>query len=169
MRQFPSVGVLLCAVIVACGTPSAAPSGLPTSAAAVAIETCAAGDQDAYVYRPARLHVLAPCVRATGTVVESSTEADGDVHLNVRLDAPYAALLYPGNAFEDGSLIVEPVCQIPPLQADAIRVCASDVTRLEHVPAVGEHVFLEGRYVLDLQHHAWAELHPLYRWGPVAP
>jgi hypothetical protein len=24
---------------------------------------------------------------------------------------------------------------------------------------------MEGRYVLDLEHGSWAELHPLYRWG----
>jgi hypothetical protein len=28
---------------------------------------------------------------------------------------------------------------------------------------------MEGRYILDSQHHAWAELHPLYRWGPINP
>ena len=156
--------VVLLALASACGAPSAGPA-LPASAAAVALETCAPGDQDPYVYRPARLRVLAPCVRAVGTVVESSIEADGDVHLNVRLDAAYAGLLQPGNDFEGGVLIVEPVCQIPPLQADAIRVCAANPAPLARIPAVGDHVWLEGRYVVELQHHAWTELHPLYRWG----
>jgi len=33
------------------------------------------------------------------------------------------------------------------------------------LPSVGMHVWMEGRYVLDLDHGGWAELHPLYRWG----
>ena len=131
---------------------------------------CDPTDQAQYVYRPARLQVVELCVRVTGTVVASSAEADGDVHLEVRLDAPYRGLLTSGNQFEDGDLIVEPVCHVPPLQADAIRVCASDPDPLDGaLPGVGEHVWMEGRYILDLQHHAWAELHPLYRWGTVNP
>jgi hypothetical protein len=122
------------------------------------------------VYRPARLQPLTPCVHVTGTVVASSTEGDGDVHLQVRLDAPYAGLLRPGNQHEDGNLIVEPVCQFPPMQADAIRVCASDPDPLMGaLPGIGEHVWMEGRYILDMQHYAWAELHPLYRWGTETP
>lgn len=136
-----------------------APGGLASA------QRCDPGDQDPYTYRPARLPVLAPCIRVAGTIVAASVETDGDVHLNVRLDEPYRGLLAPGNAFEDGALIVEPVCQIPPLAADAIRVCAADRSPLAPIPAVGQHVWLEGRYVIDLQHHDWAELHPLYRWG----
>jgi hypothetical protein len=90
------------------------------------------------------------------------------VHINVRLDAAYVGLLNEGNQFENGELVVEPVCQIPPPQADAIRVCAADPDPLAGLlPRVGDHVWMEGRQVLDLQHHAWMELHPLYRWGLV--
>ncbi|TMF58668.1 MAG: hypothetical protein E6I19_01420 [Chloroflexi bacterium] len=74
-----------------------------------------------------------------GTVVSSSAEADGDVHLQIRLDPPYQGVLRPGNP--------------DPL--------------LGGLPGVGEHVWMEGRYILDSQHHAWAELHPLYRWGAI--
>lgn len=144
----------------ACAAPSATTRpGLPANA-----QPCAPGDQDPHVYRPARLQVIAPCLRVTGTVLSSSVETDGDIHFNVRLDDAYRGLLVAGNDFEDGALIIEPVCQIPPLATDAIRVCAADRTPVDP-PPVGQHVFLEGRYVLDLQHHAWAELHPLYRWG----
>ena len=160
----PVFAAFVVAATGAC-SPSAAPkTPLPTGNAA-SVPSCAPGDQDPYAYRPARLHVLAPCLRVVGTVEESSTEADGDVHLNVRLDDAYRGILVDGNSFEDGDLIVEPVCHIPPLQADAIRVCAGDPDPLTDVPKVGDRVWLEGRYVLDLQHHGWAELHPLYRWG----
>ena len=132
--------------------------------------SCSPTDQAQFVYRPARLQPLMPCVHVTGTVVASSVEGDGDVHLQVRLDAPYTGLLRPGNDHEDANLIVEPVCQFPPVQADAIRVCASDPDPLGgELPSIGDHVWMEGRYILDLQHYAWAELHPLYRWGRVTP
>jgi hypothetical protein len=165
-RELRIVPIALAVQLIA-----ACASGASGSAAAPASpDGCAPTDQDAFVYRPARLQALRPCVRVTGTIVASSAEADGDVHINVRLDTPYEALLVAGNAFEDGALIVEPVCQFPPLQAEAIRVCASDPDPLAGgLPRVGDHVWLEGRYVLDLQHHAWAELHPLYRWGPAPP
>ena len=160
MRLRLSLATLLLVGACAPSPLAGASATLPPGAA-----TCAPGDQDAYVYRPARLPVLAPCIRVVGTVEASSVEADGDVHLNVRLDEAYRGVLRPGNDFEDGDLIVEPVCQIAPPQADAIRVCASDPAPLDRVPKVGDHVWLEGRYVIDVQHHDWAELHPLYRWG----
>ena len=156
--------VLMLLAAAACGASVAKPqASVPANA-----PPCTPGDQDSHAYRPARLQLVAPCLRVIGTVVSSSVETDGDVHLNVRLDDAYRGLLVAGNDFEDGTLIVEPVCQIPPLAADAIRVCAADRAPLAPPPAVGQHVWLEGRYVLDLQHHGWAELHPLYRWG-VAP
>src|SRR2546428_4700266 len=58
--------------------------------------TCTPTEQAHYVYRPARLQVVEPCVRVVGTIVSSSTEADGDVHLQIRLDPPYQGLLKPG-------------------------------------------------------------------------
>jgi len=167
-RRFSTICLLLgltipsacSAPVTGLGTPAAIPAG---------IDTCTPTDQDLYVYRPARLQALAPCIRVVGTVEGSSTESDGDVHINVRLDEPYRGVLRPGNEFEDGDLIVEPVCQVAPPQADAIRICAGDPHPLDRVPRVGDHVRLEGRYVLDLQHHDWAELHPLYRWDVAGP
>jgi hypothetical protein len=156
---------------VACAPP--APDGAtPASASArpAKIERCAPTDQERFVYRPARLQELMPCIRVIGFVVSSSAEADGDYHINVRVDPEYEGLLNAANEAEDGYLIVEPVCQFPPLQAEAIRLCASDAEPLTGgLPGVGDHVWLEGRYALDLQHHGWAELHPLYRWGRVSP
>jgi len=137
------------------------PSGIPT---------CAPTDQDRFVYRPARLEAVLPCVRVAGTIVSSTAEADGDFHINVRVDPGYEWVLNDANRDEDGYLVVEPVCRFPPLQAEAIRVCASDGDPLTGgLPAVGDHVWMEGRFALDLQHHGWAELHPLYRWGKVTP
>jgi hypothetical protein len=103
-------------------------------------------------------------------MVAMSLETDGDSHMTLRLDASDQALLTPGNQEEGGYLVVEPICLFPALQAEAIRTCASDPGPYhELMPRIGDHVWMEGRYVLDLQHHAWAELHPLYRWGPINP
>jgi len=126
---------------------------------------CTPGDQDQYVYLVQRLQVLKPCLHVTGTVDFRNVEDDGDVHLDIRPDPRYQALLVDGNKYERGDLIVEPVCQALPMQADAMRLCASDVDRLQSLPQVGDHVWMEGRYVLDIEHNGWSELHPLYRWG----
>ncbi len=65
-----------------------------------------------------------------------------------------------------GYLQVEVVCQNIPPAIEAIRVCASDPDPfLGPFPHIGDHIWVEGRYVLDLGHSVWAELHPLYRWG----
>ena len=158
-------------VLISVGCGDRAPKEAPSSSATIGVaSTCEPTDQDRYVYRPARLQMLMPCIRIAGTIVSSTVEADGDVHINVRLDPDYEGVLTTENREEQGNLIVEPVCQFPAVQAEAIRVCASDGDPLhDGLPAVGAHVFMEGRYVLDLQHHGWAELHPLYRWGRVEP
>jgi hypothetical protein len=143
------------------------PTSRPTSKPAAA-PTCRTTDQDRYVYHPSRLEVVRACVRVTGTVAAIRTEADGDLHILLRLDAAYRGLLRPANQGEElGDLVVEPVCVGGVTQADAVAICASDPDPLAGpFPSVGQHVSMEGRYVLDLDHSGWAELHPLYRWAP---
>jgi hypothetical protein len=132
---------------------------------------CTPTDQDNYVWRPARLQLVQPCVRAVGTVVElGSAEADGDAHIALQLDATYQELLTAGNKFVEGYLVIEAVCEFTPPLIEALRTCAADPDPYHDAfPHVGDHIWVEGRYVLDLGHHAWAELHPLYRWGPATP
>lgn len=107
-----------------------------------------------------------PCIRVSGVVAEVRTEADGDLHLLLALDSAYAYLLTPANqGWERGDLVVEPVCVRSVTQLDAIEVCAADPDPLSVLPRQGDYVWMEGRYVYDLEHGGWAELHPLYRWG----
>lgn len=177
----PSEAIILASVpplgtAPAAGSPPTASAPKPTATArpratrtpAATAPACRSTGQDAYVYHPARLEVLRACVRVTGTVDAVREEADGDLHILLRLDAPYRGLLRPSNQGEElGDLVVEPVCVRTVTQADAVGVCAADTHPLAGpFPAVGEHVWMEGRYVLDLDHGGWAELHPLYRWGP---
>ncbi len=146
------------------GTIDTPPSAGPTTAGAPCLPT----DQDAYVYHPDRLTVLAPCIRVSGTVEAVRTVEDGDLHILLALDPPYVGLLRPANeGVELGDLVVEPVCVRTVTQASAVDACAADPDPLAGpFPAVGDHVWMEGRYVLDTQHGDWAELHPLYRWWP---
>jgi hypothetical protein len=178
------VKMLAILVLVASGSVAAkmsqdAPSSQATLALRAAVgsvskaqQPCAPGaqgDQDKYVYRPERLQVLQPCLRITGTVDSLQLDSDGDVHFRIRLDPPYQALLVDGNKDQGGDLVVEPVCYTFPLHADALRLCASDPDRVQSIPQAGDHVWMEGRYVLDAGHTAWSELHPLYRWGKANP
>jgi hypothetical protein len=129
--------------------------------------TCKPTDQDRYVYNPSRLAVQAACIHVSGTVEAVRHEADGDLHILLALDPAYTRLLRPANQGEElGDLVVEPVCVRSVSQADAKGTCASDPDPFPgSFPVVGEAVWMEGRYVFDLQHGGWAEIHPLYRWG----
>ena len=153
--------VLLLAGCVATPAAVVAPS-LAASPAA-----CQPTDQDTFVYHPARLQVLAPCIHMTGTVVVIRREADGDEHVLVAPDPAFAGLVNAANSgLELGDLVVEPVCELAVSQTDAQAICATDHDPLALAGLVaGAHVWMEGRYVLDTDHGGWAELHPLYRWG----
>jgi hypothetical protein len=140
--------------------PRATPTSPPLA------KTCSPTDQLADVYHPDRLQVVARCLRVSGIVEAVRTEADGDRHVLLALDPPFRHLLRPANQGEElGDLVVEPVCVGRVTQADAIATCAADRDPIRTLPTVGMHIWMEGRYVFDLDHGGWAELHPLYRWG----
>src|SRR5437016_10483156 len=96
LLRIPIIALFVCSVL-GCGAPPAATGSPPPP-------TCTPTDQDAYVYRPARLQVVKPCLRVTGTLVALSLEADGDFHIRVRPDASDQAVLTAGNQEEDGNL-----------------------------------------------------------------
>jgi hypothetical protein len=148
-------------------SPEASGSGAATPTAA-SPPACIPTDQDKYVYHPDRLEVRAACLRVTGRIAAIRNEADGDLHILLALDPEFTYLLTPANqGVELGDLVIEPVCVRKVTQADAIHVCSTDPDPLRSpLPGVGAHVWMEGRYVFDLEHDSWAELHPLYRWGP---
>jgi hypothetical protein len=139
----------------------------PTSQSTPKPVACQPTDQDKYVYNPDRLEVGAACIYVTGTIDAVRKEADGDLHLLLHLDPAYAHFLTPANQGEElGDLVVEPVCVKSVTQPDAEASCAADPDPLAPpFPGVGERVWMEGRYVFDLDHSGWAELHPLFRWG----
>jgi hypothetical protein len=153
------------------------PPGTPTTSSAAATPsqvpatsgggTCTAGDQNGFVYHPTRLTTLSACVTVTGTVALIRREADGDLHVLLALDPAYTSLLRPANAQEHGDLVVEPVCEAPVTQPDAVAVCASDPDPLNVAGLIaGEHVSISGRLVLDTDHGSWSEIHALGAWWP---
>lgn len=153
----------------AAGPPTAKPTAgstpkltpRPTTRATPRPAACTPIDQNQYVYNPSRLSVQAACIRVTGVVQAVRKEADGDFHILVALDPRYLYLLTPANQGEElGDLVVEPVCVRTVTQLDAEAICASDPDPLPPpYPVVGERVWMEGRYVFDLDHGGWAELH----------
>lgn len=131
--------------------------------------TCTPTDQDQYIYRPERLEVKAACLRVTGVVDVVRGDPDGDVHIRLNLDNPYRRVLTQANDEEYGDLVVKLVCYHKVTQADAIDICASDPDPYRgELPEVGQYIWMEGRYVLNNEQGGWAELHPLYRWGPLS-
>ena len=119
-----------------------------------------------YIYHPARLQVLAPCISVTGVVDEVRKESDGDIHILFRVDHEFESLLNDENiAREHGDLILEPICQHSPTQADARGPCSGyDGPYFE--PQIGQRYLVWGAYVYDAD-HGWNELHPVTSMQPI--
>jgi len=152
----PSVGASpTSAASSATPSPATAPSPSPAPVASVC------RNPTEHVYHPYRLQLHDPCLTVTGTVYAVRTEADGDYHILLNLDSAYANLINSANvSAEHGDLVLEPVCELPVSQQDAISTCAGVSPTIAR-PAVGSHVSATGAYVLDLD-HGWMELHPLW-------
>ena len=123
---------------------------------------------DRYVHHPARLQVLAACIRVTAgshssapTPMATYTWASPSTLLYVHL------VVAANSGVERGDLVIEPISESRVTQADAIATCAADRDPLRALPTLGEHVWMEGRFFADLDNGGWRELHPLYRWGPL--
>lgn len=105
---------------------------------------------------PDRLQLLAACVTVRGIITSIRQEPDGDDHIRLKVDADqrdprgrhYVSV---GNAAQGGDLVLEPVCEHPPTQPDAVPACAGYRNPLV-VPPVGSHVAATGPWVLDLDH-----------------
>ena len=115
-----------------------------------------------HVYNPYRLQIVKSCTTASGTVDRVIPEADGDVHVRTILDQAYRNLTNSANVqYQYGDLVVEIICVTPPSQTDAIPACQNYSNQIP-IPTAGQHITITGPYVLDTDHHNWAEIHPVY-------
>jgi hypothetical protein len=121
--------------------------GVAAVAAAQRSAVCPpAGRALAGVYHPSRLRVLDRCRHAAGRVATVHHEPDGDLHVNVALDAQDRRLLAAGNAAQHGYLVVE--------------FMARDGGHLP-APRTRDRIVLTGAWVDDTV-HSWNELHPVW-------
>lgn len=100
------------------------------------------------VQRPNQLTVLdkaSPCRTGVGVVRADHREHDGDCHVNVKLDAPYTALLNAANTTKAHGLLITEVIPKHPVP----------------IPRIGSHVRILGTWVLD-KSTGWRELHPVW-------
>lgn len=141
---------------------------------------CKWGPPLAGVYLSGRLHVIDRCRTVSGTVDCTKVEPDGDVHVRLRLDPQYAALLKPANALQTCTgepgphLVVEIIPQHP--EGILFRTNNADAGGFidPRTPTAGEHITVTGPYVIDTNSlhrilyqgraaENWAEIHPA--WG----
>jgi hypothetical protein len=113
-----------------------------------------------HVYNPGRLQQLASCVSVTGTIDESSVDADGDQHFLLKLDPGQDTLVNKRNdKKKSGDIVLEIVCANPTTMKKAKSACAG-YTNPVGIQPVGAHVRATGTYVLD-SHNGWVEIHPV--------
>lgn len=159
-------GGLLCG----CGEVPAINTSTSGAASTSSAPASCSGAPDVHVYHPDRLQLLAPCITVDGTVESTKPEADGDVHIGVRLDPGQTcagrACINSGNISEQHrDLVLEPVCEHDVTQQDAVAACAGYRNPLQ-IPVIGTHVSVSGPWVLDTD-HGWDEIHPLETVRPV--
>lgn len=146
---------LLAALLCACaGTAAASPSPAATSG-------CRTGPPEAGVHNPDRLQVLDPCKHAAGTLVDVAHEDDGDYHLWFTPDPAYTYLMNPENHFEARPAMlaeITPDCGAAN-PADARTAARCPPSNLP-IPRIGQHVSIDGPWVLDTD-HGWREIHPV--------
>jgi hypothetical protein len=154
-------------VLAGCSSGAGPDAVASPPASAVSAPVAACGDPTAHVYHPRRLQLVDPCRTVTGVITGIRLEPDGDYHIRLRLDPPFVDMLRPANhSLQRGDLVLEPICQHPVTQADAIQACQGAGVPPIPIPPVGTHVSATGAYVLDLQHQGLAELHPLFEMHP---
>jgi hypothetical protein len=122
-----------------------------------------------HIFQPKRLTVIDICKTVSGTIVDQrlqktqeTGEGDGDIHMRVKLDPQFMNLITPGNYEEEGQgyLVVEPICQTTPTKPAVVPYCKNFHQNI-NLPPDGTHVAITGSYVLDEEHHRWAEIHPV--------
>jgi hypothetical protein len=106
--------------------------------------------------------VLDLCKHAEGVVVDVALEEDGDYHLWFRPDPGYEYLLNAENHFQaQPAMLAEitPECPSSTNPPDARAAARCPKSKLP-IPAIGQHIAVDGPWVLDTD-HGWREVHPV--------
>jgi hypothetical protein len=149
-----SMAALVALAACTSSSPAAIPSLLPSG--------CYSGAPEAGVHNPDRLHVLAACQHAAGVVVDIAHEDDGDFHVWFRPDPGFEFLLNPENHFQGKPAMlaeITPDCPADTNPANAAAAAKCPMSQLP-IPRLGDHVALNGPWVLDID-HGWREIHPV--------
>lgn len=152
--------LLLVLTLAAC-TSGATPAAVPTPAP-VGANGCRAGSPEAGVHNPDRLQILDPCKHAAGVAVDVTREDDGDYHVWFKVDPGFEYMLNSENHFQaQPALLAEIIPNCPPTTnpPDAKSAARCPKTTLR-IPQLGDHVEIEGPWVLDTD-HGWREIHPV--------
>ena len=113
-----------------------------------------------HVFLPARLHVLNPCISATGIITSIHKENDGDYHMHLKADN--SSLINQENIkFEHGDLILETICQHTPTRAEVDGACNNFNHPPMPLPKLGSHVTVIGSWVTDVRENGHNEIHPV--------
>ena len=165
------LGALVAALVVLGAITSlsppqqAAPAQAPADKPQQPVDVANQCDQSLWnhVYNPKRLQIVDPCKTVSGVIEAIRVEKDGDYHVLLKLDKEYQNIVNSANIKDQkGDLVLEPICQNPVVQQDAIFACQNFIGTVK-VPPVGTHVRVTGTYVLDHEHGGWAEIHPVTR------
>jgi hypothetical protein len=116
---------------------------------------------------PGRFKILSQCVSVTGTILSIHYEPDGDTDFPLALDAPYKNMVTKANfnPLMHGGIWSEMVCQHTE-QSFAVESfkrgeCIGYNGPIFNTPQVGQHLQVNGTYLLDIREGGHAEIHPV--------
>ena len=86
-----------------------------------------------HVYSPARLQIVDQCKTVSGTIESVSVEKDGDFHIRLKVDPQFASMINSANVNgQFGDLVLEPICQNPVTQPDALGSMSELSSKPDH-------------------------------------
>lgn len=147
----------------ALGNPASIPASrlyVLASTSTFDVRNTASGCSRAHIYFPQRF-VWKGCRVVTGVAQGGSSSTDGDYHARLRLDPSYRSMLTSGNInYYGGWLVLEQPCVFKTNKKFVGDKCKGYRAKNPHIRS-GARYRIVGNYVIDTQHHKWAELHGL--------
>ena len=122
------------------------------------VQDTASGCSRDHIYFPERF-VWKGCRVVTGVADGGTASPDGDYHARLKLDPQYRSMLTAGNInFYGGWLVLEQPC-VHKTNKKFVGTKCDNFRGKDPKLKPGARYRLVGNYVIDTQHHRWAELH----------